>query len=207
MSDSDSMLPCDVGALHERYDPDNRLGSYYDALMNENERVNLVSRETDRESFDRMVAECLLPLDQLCEKSSSERSEFKNYLDIGSGGGLPLIPLLLSKRVRKGTAVERTIKKAAALGNVLDSIPLKARIVARTFEETRLEVSYDLITMRYIKLTPSLLSLIMISLTEDGKFVYYSKPDFTPPDAVVVTHRFSHLPDCTAKHFSIISHK
>ncbi|MEE8577806.1 MAG: RsmG family class I SAM-dependent methyltransferase [candidate division Zixibacteria bacterium] len=207
MADSDSMLPCDAGALLQRYDPDSRLDSYYDALMVENEKVNLVSRETNRESFDRMVVECLLPLDSLCDTSTSKLPLFENYLDIGSGGGLPLVPLLLSKVIRHATAVERTIKKATALGNILNRLKLNARVISRTFEETKLATQFELVTMRYIKLTPALLSLIMKSLSEEGKFIYYSEPDFKPSDAHVVTHQFSHLSGSPVKHFSIISHK
>ncbi|HVP06296.1 MAG TPA: hypothetical protein VMS71_00535, partial [Candidatus Acidoferrum sp.] len=53
----------DVAGIRAKYDPTKRLDLYYSLLMEENKRVNLVSRETSREDFDRMVAESLLPFD------------------------------------------------------------------------------------------------------------------------------------------------
>ncbi len=162
----------EVGEIIARHLAPERLTRYWDLLMAENAKVNLVSRETSRADFDRMVAECLIPLDMI-------DGEFASYLDIGSGGGLPSMVILLSGRVR-GDAwmVERTQKKTAALGRMLLELGLEGKPIPRTFEEVPLDAKFDLITLRYVKLTPQLLRRILPALSPNGVFAYFSKPEF-----------------------------
>lgn len=162
----------EVGEIVARHLEPERLTRYWDLLMAENAKVNLVSRETSRADFDRMVAECLIPLDLL-------EGDFGSYLDIGSGGGLPSMVILLSGRV-KGPSwmVERTQKKTAALGRMLTELGLEGKPIPRTFEEVPLESKFDLITLRYVKLTPQLLRRILPALSPNGVFAYFSKPEF-----------------------------
>src|SRR5512140_2142193 len=106
----------DTAATLTRHSNRNLIDRYYLELMKENAKVNLVSRETSREDFDRLFAESLLPLDIISS------GKFTGYLDIGSGGGIPAIPLLISGRVSGSIVlVERTQKKAAALSNLCQS--------------------------------------------------------------------------------------
>ncbi len=184
MTGSDT-LTLDVGQVIARHlDPD-RLTQYWNLLMAENQKVNLVSRETSREAFDRMVAESLMPLDLLS-------SDFDAYLDIGSGGGLPALVLLLTGRINGETwLVERTQKKTAALSRMLESLSLQALPMPRTFEEVPLTRKFDLITLRYVKLTPQLLRRILPALSPSGVFAYYSKPEFDLAfqNATVISYR------------------
>lgn len=162
----------EIGEVIARHLAPERLTQYWDVLMAENLKVNLVSRETWRPDFDRMVAECVLPLDLLTRN-------FASYLDIGSGGGLPSIPLLLSGRVKGDVwLVERTQKKTAALQRMLTELSLEAKPIPQTFEEVPLDLKFDLITLRYVKLTPQLLRRILPALSPEGVFVYFSKPEF-----------------------------
>lgn len=162
----------EVGEIIGRHLDQERLTRYWELLMAENAKVNLVSRETSRADFDRMVAECLIPLDMI-------DGDFGSYLDIGSGGGLPSMVILLSGRV-KGPAwmVERTQKKAAALGRMLLELGMEGKPIPRTFEEVSLDAKFDLITLRYVKLTPQLLRRILPALSPNGLFAYFSKPEF-----------------------------
>ncbi|MBK7141865.1 MAG: class I SAM-dependent methyltransferase [bacterium] len=162
----------EIGEIITRHLAPERLTRYWDLLMAENLKVNLVSRETSRADFDRMVAESLLPLDLI-------EGDFGSYLDIGSGGGLPSIIILLSGRVKGETLmVERTQKKTAALERMLADLNLQGKPIPRTFEEVPLDTRFDLITLRYVKLTPQLLRRILPALSPTGVFAYFSKPEF-----------------------------
>lgn len=171
----------EVGEIIARHLAPARLTRYWELLMAENAKVNLVSRETSRADFDRMVAECLIPLDLL-------ETDFQSYLDIGSGGGLPSLIMLLSGRV-KGDAwmVERTQKKTAALERMLAELDLKGKPIPRTFEEVPLDIRFDLITLRYVKLTPQLLRRILPALAPSGVFAYFSRPEFEAADCSVAS--------------------
>jgi len=192
-------LVCDPEVILNRHRDRELLDRYYDLLMTENERVNLVSRETSRSDFERMVAESLLPLDILS-------SAFDGYLDIGSGGGIPGIPLLLSDSVN-GAAhlIERTQKKATALRRMTEELGLNATVVSKSFEEARIERQFDLITLRYVKLRPRLWRRIFKVLSSEGKFIYYSKPDFELSGCSTKLYTFQSPQSEAAKSFTVVS--
>jgi 16S rRNA G527 N7-methylase RsmG len=144
-----------------------------------------------------MVAESLLPL-------TLSTDQYNGYLDIGSGGGLPSIPILLSGKVTgKGTLCERTQKKAVALGEILTGLPLKAEILANQFLDLKLTDRFDLVTLRYVKLEPRLLDRILSVLTPKGVFLYYSEPEFTPAKVSVERHKFIDPADSVTKSFTL----
>ncbi len=187
----------DVRKVLFAQDPHGRLDGYFAALMRENEKVNLVSRETGRADFDRMVAESLLPFDQI-------GSSFQNYLDIGSGGGIPALPILLTQQISgKVTLVERTNKKAVALRQILDSLARSAEVKSQTFEELRLTDLYDLVTLRFVKLTPALSRLILSRLTPTGTFLYYSQPEFFAKESKQTVFTFSEPESSVTKSFTV----
>ncbi|UCC45417.1 MAG: class I SAM-dependent methyltransferase [Candidatus Zixiibacteriota bacterium] len=158
--------------IFSRFDPDSRRGLYYDLLLKENRKINLVSRETSVSELERLTAESLVPLTLL-------DVEVSEYLDIGSGGGIPSVPILLSGVIQgKTTLVERTGKKAAALRRILMALGLDARILKEPYETTSLSAGFDLITMRLVKLTPRLLDRSLSLLAPQGLFVCFSRPSF-----------------------------
>lgn len=164
--------------LFGKYDPDEKLEPFFDLLMEENKRVNLVSRETKRDDLRRLSAESLAPLELIGEK----RCRF--YLDIGSGGGFPSIPIMTAAasgviEVEQVRLIERTQKRAAALGRITSGLNLQAEIVPEDFPGKNTSTKFDLVTLRYVKLTPKLLTAIFKSLHHSGLFVYYSQPEFT----------------------------
>ncbi|MEW6050688.1 MAG: RsmG family class I SAM-dependent methyltransferase [Candidatus Zixiibacteriota bacterium] len=192
-----SPLTLDIQALLERSSPAHRLDQYFKLLMQENQKVNLVSRETSRATFDRIVAESLFPCDHL-------DLHVGPFLDIGSGGGVPAIPLLLSGRVSgPSVLVERTQKKAAALDRIADELGLSVRVIDRTFEDIRLHDRFELITLSYVKLTARLLEKILAALSPEGTFVYYSTPDFKPAQCRHETISFIVKGDTVVRSFTV----
>ncbi len=192
-----AVIPFDTDQLIHKYLPRNRLDSYYELLMKRNRSVNLVSRETSRADFDRMVAESLLPLEYLA-------GPFEGYLDIGSGGGIPAIPILLSGVAGgRSVLVERTIKKARALEGIAKALNLPCRVAAQNFEEITNLPRPRLATLRNVKLTDRLLKAIMDTLAPGGAFVYYSRPAFKPRKHGPVVRRFKSGQDSVLKSLTI----
>ncbi len=154
-----------------------RLEQYICLVLAENRKINIVSRETKHADLEKLVAESLIPLEVVKPES------INSYLDIGSGAGLPALPILLTCLSReqgpeRAVLCERTVKKAAALGRIVHALEVKAEIVAKTLEECSFGIEFDLVTLRYIKLTPRLLKLALSVLGRHGHFIYYSRPDF-----------------------------
>lgn len=189
----------DPQAVIARYLAPQQVDNYYDLLMEQNQSVNLVSRETGRSDFDRLVAESILPLEFLPKKMNG-------YLDIGSGGGFPSVPILLSGLIDgKTVLVERTGKKSRALEQIVSGLALRASVSASNFEEVRDLPKVELVTLRYVKLTKQLLNRIMSCLAPGGRFVYYSKPDFDLGKTACTVYQFESSQDSAAKSFTIFS--
>lgn len=193
-------LTFEVEAVLAQFNASAWLESYWTQLSLENAKVNLVSRETKIEDFRRLVAEALFPFTQL-------EGRFDSHLDIGSGGGIPAIPILLSGRLAgPATLYERTKKKALALERILVALGLsKTTVVSESFGEKPLKKRFLLVTMSYVSLSPELLAAIGGVLTPGGKFVYYSKPEFKRRAFRVQTWTYSQQSISAHKHFSIFS--
>src|SRR6059058_6074044 len=105
-----------------------RLSDYYALLLKWNPRLHLVAPCSPEEFATRHVLESLvllrhLPLDA-------------RVVDLGSGGGLPIIPCLLVRDDLHATLIESSSKKAVFLREALRDIrPFgRARIVIDRFE-------------------------------------------------------------------------
>jgi len=128
----------------------------------------------------RLAAESLIPFELL------DRRSYDRYLDIGSGGGFPSIPILLTSEINQTTLVERTQKKAAALRRMSDAMNLNIQIAPVTLEDLpRSDVHYNLITMRLVRLTSRLLRRIIPRLSPGGVFIYYAPTELDTPDDLI----------------------
>jgi 16S rRNA (guanine527-N7)-methyltransferase len=161
----------DPESLLKGLDPEKRLSRYFELLVAENKRVNLVSRETIQSGLPKLAAESLLPFE------SVHPTKVANHLDIGSGGGFPAFPILLTQEIQNATLVERTQKKAAALRRMLRGLSVDANIIERSFEELSLAANFDLITIRLVKLTPKIYTKVLAALKPGGTLVYYAEWD------------------------------
>jgi 16S rRNA (guanine527-N7)-methyltransferase len=183
----------------ERLDPNGRLEKYWTGLMVENQAVNLVSRETSREDFNRLAAESLLPLEHLNLPPTGR------YLDVGSGGGFPALPILLTRKVTRACLFERTGKKAAALARIISSLDLDVDLCQENFDEAEVQPIYDLATIRCVKLNLPLLKKMLLCLAAGGLFIYYSAPEFTLDLRRISVREYSYRsdPNAPTKSFTV----
>jgi 16S rRNA (guanine(527)-N(7))-methyltransferase RsmG len=93
-----------------------KLAAYVDFLLAYNEKVNLVSKKSTRETINLLISESLM---------------LKKYLstpliiDVGSGGGLLGIPLALSFPEKKIILTETIQKKVKFLNLAIEELALK----------------------------------------------------------------------------------
>jgi len=108
------------GAREIYKDNEQKLEEYIDLLLDWNSKINLVSRSVSRETVREHVVHSLIPM-QL-----SLMNEFDEWIDSGSGGGLPGIPLaivnpgktiLLNDNVKKKMRAVSEIIKTAGINN------------------------------------------------------------------------------------------
>lgn len=104
-----------------------QLGEYYSLLTRWNDRLHLVAPCAPEEFAVRHVLESLLLLKHLPQNA--------RVADIGSGGGLPIIPCLITRPDLEATLIESSQKKSVFLREISTQLHLNATIIARPFEQ------------------------------------------------------------------------
>ena len=104
-----------------------RLGDYYILLTRWNDRLHLVAPCSPEEFAVRHVLESLLLLRYLPSNAM--------VADIGSGGGLPIIPCLIARPDLEATLIESSQKKVVFLREASNHLALRTTIIARPFED------------------------------------------------------------------------
>ena len=148
-------LIANMGAFEVELSPDalTRLGTYYSLLTRWNDRLHLVAPCAPEEFATRHVLESLLLVKHLPHGAK--------IADIGSGGGLPIIPCLIVREDLEATLIESSQKKAVFLREALAAVGRRATIVARRFEDTeapQVEFVTSRALDRFIPTIPALLA-------------------------------------------------
>src|SRR6185436_10434502 len=102
-----------------------RLGEYYSLLTRWNDRLHLVAPCSPEEFAVRHILESLMLLKHLPTNA--------RVADIGSGGGLPIIPCLIARPDLHATLIESSQKKSVFLREATRQF--QATIIARSFEQ------------------------------------------------------------------------
>lgn len=144
---------------------------YTDFLLSENEKYNLTAVR-DRESvIGRHLYDSLAPifLNQFPQ-------EPKTVIDVGTGGGLPGIPLAIVAPQHQYTLLDSTEKKCAFLRAFLLQVPLPVKVTWGRAEELgqgEYREKFDVAVSRAVAALPSLCELVLPMLKVGGRFLAY----------------------------------
>ncbi len=119
-------------------------------LIDENQRQNLVSRETLHTPWSRHFADSL----QLVDFGPTRPA---TWLDVGSGAGFPGIVLAIAQPDASFTLVEQRRRRAAWLSFVVGELALQNVSVAHNKVESIALDSYDVITARALASLPEII--------------------------------------------------
>lgn len=129
------MIPADLeqrlSALDIALDPDDvsRLDAFLTMLLKRNEDFNLTSIRDESQAWERHILDSLTLLGPLASAGAT------TVADVGSGGGLPGIPLAICMPETTFTLVETTGKKANFLREAIAALKLtNARVVQERAE-------------------------------------------------------------------------
>lgn len=103
-----------------------KLGRYLALLLETNKAFNLTAVTDPDEAWSRHILDSLTLIPLLAELPEGAR-----VIDVGSGGGLPGIPLAIVMPHLKFTLLEATGKKAAFLSSAIETLGLANATVAQ----------------------------------------------------------------------------
>ena len=165
------------------------LEAYFRLLSQWNAKINLTAlplEQPTEETFDRLLIEPLA-----AARRVQDRADI--WVDLGSGGGSPAIPLKIIRPALRLTMVESKVRKAAFLREAIRTIGLSEATVADTrFEEyasrPEAEGSADLITVRAVRADRVLFDAAARLLVPKGRLLM-----FGPAASVISAPSFSHI--------------
>jgi 16S rRNA (guanine527-N7)-methyltransferase len=165
-----------------------QLAGYYALLARWNRRINLTSLPLDEspgvDTLDRLIFEPLIA-------SALVGDEPVSWLDVGSGGGSPAIPLKIVRPRLALTMVESRQRKAAFLREAVRVLGLARtdvlteRVEALSQSDRR---SWDLVTVRAVRTDETLLGVIGALLASGGRLILFG-PDRVPEGFELVARR------------------
>ncbi|MBN4076307.1 class I SAM-dependent methyltransferase [Gemmatimonas aurantiaca] len=161
-----------------QFDGREQFAEYVRLVFSENEKINIVSRETSEDDLYKMIADCLFPFSSFSGIRVNS-PEAAHALDVGSGGGLPAFPLGIALNNVQFTLIERRQKKAAFLVSAIETLAISGTVIAEDFSESARDgkfatANFDLATLRWVKLNSRILELFARFLAQQGKIIYYS---------------------------------
>lgn len=129
MDSFEQSLLSNMGSFDLELSPETvtQLAEYYSLLTRWNDRLHLVAPCSPGEFAVRHVLESLLLLPHLPHNAK--------LADIGSGGGLPIVPCLIARPDLEATLIESSQKKVVFLREASNRLALRTTIVSQPFED------------------------------------------------------------------------
>jgi 16S rRNA (guanine527-N7)-methyltransferase len=146
---------------------------YWDILNNKNRNINLISRSLNQENgFILHIIDSLTGL-------LFDWPEEMNYMDLGSGGGLPGLPLAISNPGWSTTLIESKAKKADFLSETVQTLGLaNVEVINSYLEPDKLPAQpfCDLVTTRGLALLGDTLPFVGPAIKPGGFYLAYKGP-------------------------------
>lgn len=123
-----------------------RMARYADLVVNKNKAVNLISRKDEEKIIENHIFISALISEFMPDKIT-------RFLDLGTGGGFPGIPLSIIRPMMRGVLVDSTTKKIDAVSEFIKTLKLSKLIAENSRVEsdefkTKYSNKFDLIVSR-----------------------------------------------------------
>lgn len=139
-----------------------KLSAYAELLREWNKKINLVSRKDESNIVERHILHSLSIAKFIAVPEGSE------FLDIGSGGGLPGIPLAILFNKCRFTLVDSIRKKADAMNEMSNELALGNIEVIRSRAE-QLAYGFHFVLGRAVASLPVFVSIARPLLKKDSR--------------------------------------
>ncbi|MEM7627115.1 MAG: 16S rRNA (guanine(527)-N(7))-methyltransferase RsmG [Planctomycetota bacterium] len=153
-----------------------KLAAYLDLILKANETTNLTAIRHREQAWSRLIVDSLTPLPGIPDGGDGLK-----LIDIGTGAGLPGVPLAIARPDVGVTLVEATGTKAAFLQSVIDTLGLtNAGVAQERAENVGQDVAhrgkYDVAVSRAVGPLPVVLEYSLPMLKVGGKVLAMKGP-------------------------------
>lgn len=166
-----------------------KLVAYLDMILKANETTNLTAIRHREQAWSRLIVDSLTPLPGMPPPPETPEDEAEELsgtgelrlIDIGTGAGLPGVPLAIARPDVGVTLVEATGKKAAFLQTVIDELELSNTQVAQERAENLGQdpghrAKYDVAVSRAVGPLPVVLEYSLPLLKVGGQVLAMKGP-------------------------------
>lgn len=149
-----------------------KLGLFLDLLLKNNKRMNLTAIRDDAEAWRKHIFDGITPLCVL-----HDLAESASVVDIGSGSGVPAIPLAITLPHVQWTLVESTQKKCQYLTTMANVLKLpNIKVISERIEtigqDVKFREQFDVVTARALGHMRILVELAVPLLKVGGRGVF-----------------------------------
>jgi 16S rRNA (guanine527-N7)-methyltransferase len=146
-----------------------RLTRYAELVVRWSRHHNLVRFRSPDELVERHILDSLAAADALGERG--------RLLDIGSGAGLPGVPLLAVRPAWQGVLLEPRQKRWAFLRTVVRELGLDAEVVRSRYQDFVDDRLFDIVTSRALGGREALLAWVRGRVTASGAVLLWTTLD------------------------------
>lgn len=149
-----------------------QLAAYYELLARWNLKINLAAITDVDEAIDRLLLEPVAAAKYLPPSGA--------FLDVGSGGGSPAIPLHLAAPNLPLTMVEVKARKAAFLREAVRALGIAAKVETARYEELlarpELHEAFSAVSVRAVRIEARVLKTLQAFLAPGGALLLFRGP-------------------------------
>ncbi len=175
------------------------LCEYFQILSSWNARLHLVAPCTPAEFATRHILESLVALSHIPEDACA--------VDVGSGGGLPIIPCLIVRPDLTAVLIEASAKKGVFLTEALRKVGCekRARVVTERFEKIDPHMA-DVLTCRALERFSEMLPDIFAWSTTVKKFLLFGGEAIREQiEDAHLSYRAVHIPHSEKRYLFVCS--
>ena len=153
------------------------LNKYYELIKNLNQKLNLISKNEESIFFDKHIVDSI-EISKLINPKQEQK-----LIDLGSGGGVPGIPIAIEYPQIDIVLLDSTNKKIEALNQIITELDLKNTKTAcgrieELAHEKNFRESFDFVTAKALAELPTLLEYSIPFLKIGGQLFAYKGPNY-----------------------------